>query len=164
MRIWSGPYKKCWGICYYLNGYNLFYTGQIGSLDINLLFIPLSFLKLSWVYTSCFHMHFYHTSLLFFNKLLWFFSSKVIYLKLQPNVQNACGNRMCKPAFNNRFENDILERIKDKPCFGTSCLYWNTPDLPFWKVLLWLSWVSLKLYLSHFIPCPLPDSNPKLLS
>jgi len=34
-----------------------------------------------------------------FDYLPWFGSIKVINKKLQPNAENACGNRICKRAF-----------------------------------------------------------------
>jgi len=60
----------------------------------------ITYQGLSWVYTSSFRMRLPHCVAIFYN-LPWFCSIKVSYKKLQCNVENACGNRMCKFAFTN---------------------------------------------------------------
>jgi len=54
---------------------------------------------LSWIYTSSLRMRLPHCFPIFYN-LAWFCSIKVSNKKLQCNAENACGNQMCKRAFN----------------------------------------------------------------
>ncbi len=56
---------------------------------------------LSWVYTSDFRMRLPHYVVIFYN-IPWFCSIKVSNKKLRHNAENACGNRMCKRAFDNQ--------------------------------------------------------------
>jgi len=56
----------------------------------------------SWVYTSGFRMRLPHCIAIFYN-LPWFCSIKVSIKKLQSNAENACGNRVCKCAFNHSY-------------------------------------------------------------